>query len=892
MGSLYNLAIDKRTPVILLFLCLFLSWCLPAGISLAQIPSLSEKEQGESSKPTLRVGIAYRGGSPAGQRMLKGVRKSINAYNGAREEERPWLVEPVELQYGEEKAGLQMLLEVIHKQTPLDKLNSSVPDSDSKVPDVDVILGPSDSGLYLHLMEFRKDLEAAKIVILSPVVTAAEGNKADEWLFRTNVQVKRRAQKIFDHLVSRGFNTITVAYESTSFGDRAEHAFSELASQTNYNALRFRSGQLRGVAATIVEERPSAVGLLGQAEHIRQLQLAIKALTSGVVPYDPLVFTITDASTLCLEKVRFVTLYKGLDGSSFSNQKCGMPPGSMTDEFTGLGYDTAEHLFRIADKVGTDRHGTSDWRIHFRYKLAASLETPARRPTKRTGMAFLGRENTAEPAIRWYDGKVKDQDVFAAVSPRQPGLSSWWVWLKDRIDVRKRRFGILPLFNIALVIAIVGMLTFSDVRKSFTGNSLRYLWRWTFLRLVFFNVFVAITVLFVMAEWGNVRWDNTWVALSIAFGYTMLLKTTIFETASGQAFGLAQFYEKVLKDINRRLMVMRYDLESPRVYFLSYSNTLNWLHDMLERVYRESEDPVRAEQLISDIDKEVEKIEGEIEKRRVYARHLLDLMSWRQLVRARLVPSNMKEYELYDPTTLLREAAHYSSQVRPENGHKISAMVTARFVQLGAQKADNLGEQKSDKTEAIKAALNERIAKSTTERGRTYARLDWLVTQQVIDLDHLRQRGFVDPAFDPLPLRSRLISRVARFINPNRGTTTNLVDDPTGERRATRRISICGKASLTWRPKADADPEACTVDLFDVSTGGIGLLLNNNQPIDNILNSAMWQVDISDKKLLVKAQVDHRGHTDLGEQTRVNLEWVNPNLDTVGKVTEYVRTAS
>ena len=889
MRSPYNSATGTRTPVLLLFLSLLLSWCFPSSSSLAQIPSPSEKEQRASSKPTLRIGIAYRGGSPAGQRMLEGIRKSIHAYNEAKEEDRPWSVEPVELQYGEEKAGLQSLLEVIEKQKPSDKSNKSDPDSDSKVPDVDVILGPSDSGLYLHLMEFRKDLEAAKVVVLSPVVTAAEGNKANEWLFRTNVQVTRRAQKIFDHLVSRGFNTITVAYESSGFGDRAEHAFSELASQTNYKALRFRSGQLRGVAATIVEERPSAVGLLGQAENIGQLQSAMKALTSGVVPYDPLVFTITDASTLCLEKVRFVTLYKGLDdGSSFSNQKCGMPPGSMTDEFTGLGYDTADHLLRIADKVGTDRHGTSAWRINFRYELAASLQNPTRRPTQRTGMTFYNRENTAEPAIRWYNGKEKDRDVFAEVSPPKVGLSSWGAWLEDRIDVRKRRFGILPLINIALVIAIVGKRTFSDVKKSFTGSTLRYLWRWTFLRFVLFNVFVAIAVLFTMAEWGTVRWDNTLVALSIAFGYTMLLKTSIFETPSGQAFGLAQIYEKAVKDINRRLMVMRYDLESPRVYFLSYTNSLTWLRDMLVRVYRESEDRVRADRLISDIDEEVRTTDGEIEKRRVYARHLLDLMSWRQLVRARLVPFNMKEHELYDPTILLREAAHYSSQVRPENGHKINAMVMARLAQLR--------EQKTDKTEAINtelnAELNESIAKSTTERGRTYARLDWLVTQQVIDLDHLRQRGFVDPAFDPLTLRSRLTSWLAGVIHRNRDTTNKPVDDPTGERRATRRLPISGNASLVWRQKADADPKTCAVDLCDISTGGIGLLLKNKQPVDDILHAAVWQVDVPGKNLLLKAQVDHRGHTDLGEQTRVNLQWVNPTLDTLGKVTEYVKAPS
>ncbi|GJL65219.1 MAG: hypothetical protein NPIRA05_01900 [Nitrospirales bacterium] len=821
--------------------------------------------------------------------MLDGIRKYIKTYNEAKGKRQLWTVEPVELPYGEEEAGLQLLLEVIRKQAHQNLSNEAVQDSVAAAPAVDVILGPSDSGLYLSLMEFKDDLEAAKVVVLSPVVTAKEGNKPNEWLFRANVQVVKRAQKIFDYLVSRGFNTITVAYESSSFGDMAELAFSELAGekpQINYKALRFRSGQLRGAASTIVDERPSAVGLLGRTEHVRQLQRALNAVTPTIVPYDPLVFAITDASTLCLKGVRFVTLYKKQKGSTQADPGCGNPPGSMTDEFTELGYDTAKRLLRIADKIGTDSHGTIDWRTKFRYELAASFETPNGRPSKRTGMAFLGRENTAEPTIRWYEGVVDGKDVFADVTTPTSGWSSWWTWWKDRIEVRQRRFGLVPLINITFVVAIVGILTFLDVNKSFTaGRARRYLWRWTFLRLALFNVFVAVAVLFAMAEWGDVRWDNTLVALSVAFGYTMLLKTTIFETSSGQAFGLAQFYEKILKNINRRLMVMRYELEAPRVYFLSYTNSRNWLREVLVRVYRESEDSDRADRLIADIDRDVGTIDGEVEKRRVYARILLDLMNWPQLVRAHLLPFNIKEHELFDPTTLLRAAAHYSSQVRPENGHKINAMVTARLTQIREQNTGKVNK-------AIKDELDERIAKSTTERGRTYVRLDWLVIQQFISLDQLQPKGLVDPAFDPRPLRSRLTSWLADFIPRHPGAMNKPADDPTGERRSTRRLNINGNASLTWRHKIDDEPEICAAHLLNVSTGGIGLLLDNSQPIQDVQRAAICEVDIAGETLTLKDCVDYRGHNDFEEKTRLNLQWINPSQETLAKVTEYVKAAS
>ena len=44
--------------------------------------------------------------------------------------------------------------------------------------------------------------------------------------------------------------------------------------------------------------------------------------------------------------------------------------------------------------------------------------------------------------------------------------------------------------------------------------------------------------------------------------------------------------------------------------------------------------------------------------------------------------------------------------------------------------------------------------------------------------------------------------------------------------------------------------------------------------------------------LTVNAGVDHRGHEDRGEQTRLNMQWVNPDQATLANVTEFVKAAS
>ncbi len=778
--------------------------------------------------------------------MVNGINEAIDEYRSSGDAARN--IEPLMYAYPYEEAGQRIILDAIRSD------------------EVDVILGPTDSGVFLDLQEIDDLLDERKVVILSPLVTADVGNVRGGWLFRTNVKVDVRARKIYDDLARRGFKSIAVVYEATGFGDQAELAFRGLLSPDRENAylsLRYRDpGEIRDAARKILERRPGAVGLFGSREHMRTLRSELQEVAHGWVPYDPLVFTIVDARTLCLEGVHFVSL------SGQRKVDCVASPREVQDELTDLGYDATKHMLRVASEVDGDPQ-TLEWRSQFRERLVASLEKPGK-PLPRTNMVFSGMENRARPAIR----VIRNGSVDT--------VSTGGGWLGSRIDVRRRRFGLTPIINLGLVIGIVTMLSFLDVRTTHTGRWWRFVWRWTFLRFVLFNVVVASAVLFALAEFGDARWDNTFIALSVAFGYTMLLKATIFETRTGQAFGLAHYYDKVVKNINRRLMVLRYELEGPRIYYISYANSRSWLKHVLERVYSESEEPEKAKKLIETVDAEADAAEEEIEKRRVYAQVLLDLLKWRQIVRSRLVPPGMREYELFDPATLLREAAEYSTNHCPENKGAITTYVERHLRRLETR-------SKKKDYKAAKDQLDDRIAKATSERGRVYFRLEWLIVQEVISIDQIWWLGFVEKDYSPLTSWGRVRTWLAKKLGRERRVI--VFDDPTRERRKTRRVSAEGNVSLTLRDGNGAAPQEWTGQLREVSSGGARVFVKKNGPKETEIPGSLVHLEIVDGPLEgLDSEADCRSFEIVDDGLCLHLQWVDPSETTGQKIVEYMRS--
>lgn len=796
----------------------------------------------------LRVGLVYREG-PSGHRMVQGIEEALEKW-GPVAGKNP--VAPLRtFPYAYEEAGLRAMR---------DALDSG---------EVDVILGPTDSGVFLDLQEFEDTLEEKGVVVLSPLVTADVGNVRDGWLFRTNVKVDLRARKVYDELARRGYRQITVLYESTGFGDRAEKAFRDLlgpGQESRYTALRYRDpAGIRDAAQKIIEKRPGAVGLFGRREHIRTLRTEIQEVAHGWVPYDPQLFTIVDARTLCQDGVFFVSLVGP------STVDCIEAPRLMSDEINGLGYDTATFLLRVASLVDGDP-ASSSWRTRFRDRLAGTMEQPGK-ALPRTKMTFSGMENRARPKI------LVSTDGEVAGIGEGPG------WFMSRVQIRQRRFGLTPLFNMALVVGIVAFLSFLDVRKAHTGPWWRFVWRWTFLQLLLFNMLVAAVVFFFLAEFTAARWDNMAVALTVAFGYRMMLKSTIFETKAGQAVGLAHYYDRAVQSINRRLMVLRYELEAPRIYYLSYTNSRSWLRQVLRRVYAESEDPDKAEQLLEQAEKAVEKETEEIARRRIYARILLDLLNWRQIVRSRLVPPGMREFRLYDPATVLREAAEYSTNHQPGNNSRIRGMVRSHLRRL-EKRAQRAGDPNAAADyKAASNALHLRVAEATSERGRVYFRLEWLVVQQAMSVDQIWSSKFVEPDYNPLTWRGRLNAWAFERFGLDKPVTMS--EQCALERRFARRVPL--DSGVTMKVLSDDGAAGLDGVLADVGTGGACLFTDHGTLGAERAEHHQLELRVVDGPL---AELELEGHcrevSDEDGRWRMHVEWTDISDDAKTKIEELV----
>jgi hypothetical protein len=797
----------------------------------------------------LHIAIVHRD-SPAGKRVVTGINEAIADYkqnnNG-----RPIVTRVFTYPY--EEAGLRSFREVV----------------ESEDWRADVVLGPSDTGVFLDLEEFADDLERERILVLSPTVTASAGNDRNGWLFRANVAVDARASPMYDYLARRGFNSIAVVYEASGFGDNAERAFRELLDpnqKASYMPLRYRNEEeIRHLATRIEAERPSAVGLFGKTRDIEVLRRKLSDVKHGLIPYRPQLFTLVDGSALCEQGVLFLSL------SRQSPAECEKVPEEQRNEVTDLGYDTATLVLRTAADVRGNPE-TMQWREAFRERLVARMSQPEQ-ALPRTGMRFSSMQNRADPVIRTFNGNRIEQVENTELN--------WQGWIESRLEVRSRRFGLMPLINLGLIIGIVAAISFMDVRRSHTGGWWRFVWRWTFIKLAFFNVLTAVSVFVFLCEVQGVRWDSWGTALTVAFGYTMLLKATLFETNAGQAVGFADFYARVLDNIRRKLMVLRYELEGPRLYFLAYTNSQSWLKQVLWRVYKESEDPQRAKELMDKANGDAEGAETEIGKRRVYARYLLDLMNWRQIVHSRLVPIDMKEYEIFDPSTLLREAAEFSTNVRSENRDRIRDRVEEQL--------ERFRERDPKQHHEYSEKLNADLAESTSETGRTRHRLEWLVVNQVISIDQLWELGFLPADYlPPLPRSARWRMRLDRR-SQWRPRLQSQSDNRFIEHRRLWRAAATGSAQLTIaESEENAGQTPWHAALVNCSEDGLQVLIDaDTTPLPDARERLTVLVEDGELEGL-SATAEVREAKPEDGHLRLCLQWSEPSVSFTEKICEYI----
>jgi ABC-type branched-subunit amino acid transport system substrate-binding protein len=205
-------AIRRKRPLLLLVCLIPFLGLIPPVVCAAA----------DAALPELRIGVVYRTGD-TGNRILSGVNHALESYlNKQGDKGVKFRVVIEKYPYLDEKGGEE-------------KIKSIFKNEDNK--SIHLILGPSDSGVFVKIAELSKDKTMDPAPVVSSLVTSQEGNSEGDWRFRTNVDTEARARAVSDYLNRVGYQAVGVLYRDNEFGKHAAETFKSQLSQSGEDYL-------------------------------------------------------------------------------------------------------------------------------------------------------------------------------------------------------------------------------------------------------------------------------------------------------------------------------------------------------------------------------------------------------------------------------------------------------------------------------------------------------------------------------------------------------------------------------------------------------------------------------------------------------------------------------
>lgn len=562
----------------------------------------------------------------------------------------------------------------------------------------DVILGPSDSGVFVRSAELLKWPGDRRVPIISPIVTAAFGsagttavrpvNSHTAWFFSTNVNAQHRTDVMVRLLNRKSIQAVSVLYSDSEFSRQIEAAVRDkfdLGDSKKYAAYRFANVSAASRPLDeIMDERPGAIGIIGLRSQIDTIVGAFHTRNDSWNTYRPLLFTAIDAGDLEMPNLYYPILEQAaaLD----------------LDEVYALSYDTMTMVARIVVQQSRQGGGTFS-HVAFQGEFASLLDGQARQGSH-SGMRFDDFQNVASLQMHSSESEL-------AVPLGEP-MSAFQA-ITSKFEARYNRFGQLMLINIGIVVVVVLALSAIDIQRSYFGNK-RSIWlTWPFLVLVAFNIASALVVYSWLAESQQIRWDSTVYALAVALGFSALLKSTLFQTETGKRIGVQAVYEQFVEWLNSCIMVAKHERSAAIINYLAYRNTLDFLETRLRSVYAFAESPETQRALMEELDTQIKKVvpDGDgnvlIRKRIVCATKLMKLMSWKKLRQNRIVPYHIRRWEIVNPEQLV----DISASLLLDNDENAVVSLRAKVDELINEDAKVNPERAQRQRDELKLALKE-----------------------------------------------------------------------------------------------------------------------------------------------------------------------------------------
>ena len=585
----------------------------------------------------------------------------------------------------------------------------------------DLVVGPTFSGVYLGAikqLEELKQLSTHRVPVISPIVTAPDKlNDRNGWFFRTNVNAERRVHAIIDLIEGFPIRSITVLYADTEFGRLAEEHFRQQLPERlapHYRAHEYKRNEsnMRRVISAVMDRRSEALGIFGSTDEMIRYLRSIHS--RGQHPYRPFTFTIVDPGFRTTEKdlqgLHYISLAECLScqtkkaclfGKSADECLAGEQP---RDEIEALTFDTTRHVLgKLQESLDSSDFDAERFRDAFVSILQSNTEAG-----KLSRMSFSSLlENRAVPIVyRIQEGRITTLAPASNIGPVNR--------LGMKLELLRGRFGDWPLVtNLVLLILVSTILTSLDLKRSFEGK-LRKIYGYSyFWVLCVFNVGVVLFLYFVLAEREAIRYDSWAAALVVAMGPSVLLRTTLFETPTGKAIGVAHFYDRFLLWINEKMMVRRYALFNRFVNVITYYSPRKSLEDKLLQLYGNAKTTDLRNKLEEALAQDMESARSYLEERLVCARRLLRRFEWTDL-RGDFAPKEFQADRPGDPAELVRRCERYCLR-DPDRQRKLDDLVEKQI----RARPDEVAKK-------LRADLD---AEMTDTEASVYVRVFFLVTR-------------------------------------------------------------------------------------------------------------------------------------------------------------------
>lgn len=695
---------------VLYSLCLFFGAVLGPNIANAKTILC------DSTDTAFRIGVLYQN-TDARARVLTGVEEALNNNPS------PGMKVCIkDLHYTNRNQGLKILKESVLTES------------------VDLIIGPTESDIFVTALEIN-NLSNHHIPVISPLVVAPAGNNADGWFFRTNADVKRRSEYLFDYLQKKWIRSVAVLYANTEFGRAAESSFkNEMLEEYNdtdtYLSLAYDPAEgVRFELRSILQDRPEAVGIFGEREDIAVILRELQNMSQANPPYKPLMFTVLDASQLKeANGLHYVSITKPEYLPTEKNIK------ASYDDIKALAYDTTHLTLNILTDLKAEWHRVTrkEFRTHFRDQLAIIMSNEDTEIAPKTGLTFNNFNNQSKREIyQFTDNGIKRMSLYKP--------EGYYQKLEEKAGRVLDRFGYTPV--LALLVLLIVAVTNStwDLVRWYEGEWWKVFTfgRTYLLFLVHFALGAAVFI--VLAETGKVRYDSLAVATVIGFAPSQFLRIKLFETKTGKDIGLVAIYDWILSWLNDGMMVQKYKKLQDLIDIIAHYNSEKGMVFEIQTIYSHHINNTQKLRLEKELQDELNSEQSSWVRRTICARELLKRLDWEALQARSLLPPGIKNFDDYtSPIALIRKCRHYLLSVR--DGH---------------QRIDKVIEnEKNNFTDSEKEFYERKLEESPTDSDKLFTKIRFLVLKLNYNEPQLLNNDLLVEDYDelaPLDYESRSI---------------------------------------------------------------------------------------------------------------------------------------